>query len=129
MSKAHIGFRQFMKDKPTKFSYKLFILADSQTGYTFNFFVYQGKDESKVKQRGQKEEGLSVTSVMDLMKFDLLGKGYHLYVDNLYTSPLLFKKFLKNHTAACGTIRTSREGFPRTTNNNLPKKPERGDVR
>lgn len=31
------------------------------------------------KQRGQKEEGLSVTSVMDLMRFYLLGKGYHLY--------------------------------------------------
>ncbi len=126
-SKARIGFRQYMKDKPTKFGYKLFILADSKTGYTSNFFVYQGKD--KVKLRGQKDDGLSVTSVMDLMRFDLLGKGYHLYVDNFYTSPLLFNKLLKNHTAACGTIRTNREGFPRTTNNDLPKKPERGDMR
>uniref|UniRef100_A0A671VFS0 PiggyBac transposable element-derived protein domain-containing protein n=2 Tax=Sparus aurata TaxID=8175 RepID=A0A671VFS0_SPAAU len=128
-SKARIGFRQYMKDKPTKFGYKLFVLADSKTGYTSNFFVYQGKDKSKVKLRGQKDDGLSVTSVMDLMRFDLLGKGYHLYVDNFYSSPLLFNKLLKNHTAACGTIRTNREGFPRTTINDLPKKPERGDMR
>ncbi|XP_061079005.1 piggyBac transposable element-derived protein 4-like [Conger conger] len=130
-SKARIGFRQYMKDKPTKCGYKLFVLADSKTGYTCNFFVYQGKDESKVKQRGPKEDGLSlsVTSVMDLMRFDLLGKGYHLYVDNFYTSPVLFNKLAQNHIAACGTIRANREGFPRTTTNDFPKNPERGDMR
>ncbi|CAJ1074011.1 piggyBac transposable element-derived protein 4-like [Xyrichtys novacula] len=128
-SKARIGFRQYMRDKPTKFGYKLFVLADSKTGFTSNFFVYQGKGDTKVKQRGQTEDGLSVTSVMNLMKFDLLGKGYHLYVDNFYTSPRLFSKLLQNHTVACGTIRSNREGFPRTTVNDLPKKPERGDMR
>ena len=42
----------------------------------------------------------------------LLDKGYHLYIDNWYTSiPLL--KFLFNHsTLACGTIRSNRKGFP-----------------
>lgn len=125
-SKARIGFRQYMRDKPTKFGYKLFVLADSRSGFTSNFFVYQGKDVRKVKQ---KEDGLSVTAVMDLMKFDCLGKGYHLYVDNFYTSPRLFLKLSQNHTAACGTIRTNREGFPKTTINDLPKKPERGDMR
>uniref|UniRef100_A0A672ZK29 PiggyBac transposable element-derived protein domain-containing protein n=1 Tax=Sphaeramia orbicularis TaxID=375764 RepID=A0A672ZK29_9TELE len=128
-SKARRGFRQYMKDKPTKFGYKLFVLVDSQTGYTFNFFIYQGKDQTSVKQRGQKQDGLSITSVMDLMKFELLGKGYHLYVDNFYTSPLLFNKLADNHTAACGTIRVNQEGFPQTTINDLQKKPERGDMR
>lgn len=125
-SKARIGFRQYTKDKPTKFGYKLFVLADSKTGYTFSFFVYQGKDQTKVKQ---KEEGLSVTSIIDLMRFDLLGKGYHLYIDNFYTSPLLLNKLGQKHIGACGTIRINREGFLRTTTNDLPKKPERKDMK
>ncbi|XP_033744318.1 piggyBac transposable element-derived protein 5-like [Pecten maximus] len=34
------GIRQFIKDKPVKFGLKLWILADTQTGYTYNFYVY-----------------------------------------------------------------------------------------
>ncbi|CAJ1087232.1 piggyBac transposable element-derived protein 4-like [Xyrichtys novacula] len=36
------GFRQYMRDKPTKFGYKLFVLADSKTGFTSNFQGYSG---------------------------------------------------------------------------------------
>lgn len=123
-SKARIGFRQFMKNKPVKFGYKLFVLADSQTGYTWNFFIYQGKSVQNTER-----QGLSFTSVTDLMKFDLLGKGYHLYVDNFYTSPALFERLLNNGTVACGTIRQSRIGFPKTTQNDLPVDAARGDMR
>ncbi|XP_062284308.1 piggyBac transposable element-derived protein 4-like [Scomber scombrus] len=122
-SKARIGFRQFMRDKPTKFGYKLFVLAESSSGYTWNFFVYQGKTANV------QGEGLSFTSVMDLMNFTLLGKGYHLYVDNFYTSPALFQQLATNCTSACGTIRQTRIGFPKTQINELPKKAERGDMR
>uniref|UniRef100_A0A8C4IJE8 PiggyBac transposable element-derived protein domain-containing protein n=1 Tax=Dicentrarchus labrax TaxID=13489 RepID=A0A8C4IJE8_DICLA len=122
-SKARIGFRQYMRDKPTKFGYKLFVLAESCSGYTWNFFVYQGKTANV------QGEGLSFTSVMDLMNFALLGKGYHLYVDNFYTSPALFQQLATNCTAACGTIRQTHIGFPKTKLNELPKKAERGDMR
>ena len=33
------GIRQFMKDKPVKFGIKLWVLADTITGYTSNMFV------------------------------------------------------------------------------------------
>ncbi|XP_014829981.1 PREDICTED: piggyBac transposable element-derived protein 4-like isoform X1 [Poecilia mexicana] len=122
-SKAQITFKEFMKDKPTRFGYKLYALADSRTGYTWNFFIYQGKSAIV------REEDLSTKSVMDLLDFPLLGKGYHLYVDNFYTSPYLFQKLVSNHTAACGTIRQNRVGFPKTTENNLPKNALRGEMR
>ncbi len=35
--------RQFMKDKPVKFGIKLWVLADTITGYTSICFVYLGK--------------------------------------------------------------------------------------
>ena len=34
------GFRQFIKDKPTKWGIKLWVLADSSNVYTVNFNIY-----------------------------------------------------------------------------------------
>ena len=43
-----------MKDKPTKWGLKLWVLADSTNGYTVDFNVYIGKDASKdTSEHGQ----------------------------------------------------------------------------
>ncbi|KAM3871364.1 piggyBac transposable element-derived protein 4-like [Diretmus argenteus] len=123
-TKAKMGMTQYMKDKPTRWGIKLFVLADSDNGYTVNFNVYIGKSHKPTS-----EHGLSYYAVMDLIQPSYLGTGYHVYIDNFYTSPKLFRDLVFMKFGACDTYRDNRKGRPRGRENALTKKSERGSVR
>ncbi|KAJ0068594.1 hypothetical protein NL108_009710 [Boleophthalmus pectinirostris] len=122
-TKAHTGMTQYMKAKPTKWGFKLFVLADSENGYTVDFVIYTGKSPFLSGM------GLSYDSVMSLIKPAFLGGGYNLFVDNFYTSPKLFRDLNALNIGACGTYRDNRKGCPNTKINCLSKKDPRGTIR
>ncbi|KAK6323770.1 hypothetical protein J4Q44_G00061090 [Coregonus suidteri] len=54
---------------------------------------------------------------------------YHVYLDNYFSSPKLFKDLFDMKMGACGTMREGRQGFPRAEENALTKKSPRGSLR
>ena len=82
--KGRLAFKQYMKDKPTKWGIKVFVLADATNGYIKPFQVYTGKT---VESRN--DVGLCTKVVLDLLA-DYKHFGLHVYMDNYYSSPDLF---------------------------------------
>ena len=72
-SKHQSGMRQYIKNKPTKWGIKLWVLADSLNGYTCDFDVYIGRNAGQEVS----PNGLGYDVVMKLVA-PLRNQGYHL---------------------------------------------------
>ena len=112
--KGRLRFKQYIPKKISRFGKKMFSLCEV-SGYLWNSFVYLGKEAimSNEEQEYIKKLGKSGAVVPKLMA-DLYGKGYHLYVDNSYTSEKLFRHLEENGTAACGTAMSHRLTVPKS---------------
>ena len=125
-SRHRSGMRQYIKDKPTKWGIKLWVLADSSNGYTVDFNVYIGKAAGQ----NVSANGLGYDVVMKLIS-PCTRQGYHLFVDNFYTSVTLFKDLYTQGVLATGTIMETRRDFPVGLKNSKEwsKGRERGSMR
>jgi hypothetical protein len=123
-NKGRYSFRQYIRDKPTKWGMKLWVLADSISGYTYDFDIYLGKTGNVPTL------GITYGVVMKLVS-SLINQGYCLCFDNFYSSFPLLTDLLKQSILACGTIISSRKGFPHELKNlkQWEKTSKRGDIR
>ena len=80
-NKGRYAFRQYIKDKPTKWGMKFWVLADSLTGYTYDFDLYLGRGETI------SPNGLGYDVVLKLCG-TLFYQGYRLFMDNFI--PVLY---------------------------------------
>ena len=107
--KSRLGFKQYMKDKPTKWGIKVFTLCNSTNGYVYRLQVYTGKN----LENSDPSVGLCSQVVLDLMAgLEKQGHEHELYTVNYYTSPQLFQSLYDKGINACGTARTNRRYFP-----------------
>nr|BAF82022.1 piggyBac transposase Uribo2 [Xenopus tropicalis]BAF82023.1 piggyBac transposase Uribo2 [Xenopus tropicalis]BAF82024.1 piggyBac transposase Uribo2 [Xenopus tropicalis]BAF82025.1 piggyBac transposase Uribo2 [Xenopus tropicalis] len=122
--KGRLQFRQYIPSKRARYGIKFYKLCESSSGYTSYFLIYEGKD-SKLDPPGCPPD-LTVSGkiVWELIS-PLLGQGFHLYVDNFYSSIPLFTALYCLDTPACGTINRNRKGLPRAL---LDKKLNRGET-
>ncbi|XP_039298151.1 piggyBac transposable element-derived protein 4-like [Nilaparvata lugens] len=110
--KAHTQLKQYMPKKHHRWGIKLWMLCDSIEHYCYNFFVYRGakgNDKNIIRK-----QGLGHYVLMKLMGMgNLLNKGYHVFIDNLFSSLKLAKELYSKNTAMTGTIRVNRKGIPK----------------
>ena len=105
--KGRLGFKQYMKDKATKWGIKVFVLADAKSGYVYRMQIYTGKNNSVAS-----DVGLCSRVVLELVD-GLEHTGPSVFMDNYYTSPWLFLTLYDKGVNACGTARKSRKFYPK----------------
>ena len=122
---ARLSFRVYIPSKRERYGLKLFMLCKSSTGYLSWFITYAGagtnyEDCSDISLPEDKGRNLPTNFdeikspskvVLSLMK-PFLNKGYHLTLDNYYTSPELALLLDFNNTPCYGNLH-KKEGLPK----------------
>ncbi|XP_046985986.1 piggyBac transposable element-derived protein 4-like [Schistocerca americana] len=93
--KGHNIMRQYVKNNPVKWSFKMCWRSDSETGYLFEC----------------PEVGLGESVVLQLTK-SLSGLGCEIYIDNFFNSPALQYYLGLENIRSCGTVCTNRKNIP-----------------
>ena len=105
--KGRLAFRQYLPMKPVKWGVKVWVMAESKTGYVNHFQVYTGAIQGKA------EKDLAHRIVMDLAK-PYFGSNLTIYMDNFYTGVPLMVDLKNRGVQACGTVRANRKGLPKS---------------
>ena len=105
--KGRLSIKQYMKDKPTKWGIKVFVLADARNGYTVRLRIYGGKNSNLATN----DSGLCSRVVLELLN-GLENNCPKVYMDNYYISPELFLALYNKEVNACGTATQNRKFFP-----------------
>lgn len=114
--KGRLIFKQYIPSKRRRFGIKLFVIGDCATGMILDFIIYCGANTDyramdRINESLSKELGMSGKVDLSLLT-DYLDKGHTLYVDNWYTSPILFAYLHNKKTNACGTAKKNRKNMP-----------------
>ena len=103
--KGHNMMKQYIKNKPIKWVFKLWIRAGSSNGYVYEIDPYTGR-------KLLPEVCLGESVVLSLSK-SLIGSGCHLFIDNFFNSPKLMLILHGHGILATGTVRQNRKGLPK----------------
>ncbi|XP_041979520.1 piggyBac transposable element-derived protein 4-like [Aricia agestis] len=108
--KGRSNSNQCIRTKATIFGIKTFELCESTTGYLWSFIVHTFEQSATDLEHSPGE--LESTAVVKKLIDPLLNKGYRLFMDNWYNSPLLARFLKLNGTDFVGTLGSSRRDVP-----------------
>ena len=115
--KAGLKFKCYNPSKPNKLHIKIFEVSDARMGHVVGLDICTGKSSTecaKITKKLDPDCTQTTKIVVGLMqKCNLLGKGYHVYLDNYYCKPELFSELHYLETFACGTVRGGEKNLPK----------------
>ena len=108
-TKNRLAIKQYIKDKPTKWGIKSFMLCEADSGYIINAEIYTGAAEMPVPELGV----VGNTVVRLVAGAGIENKAHILVMDRFYNSVTLAKYALSElHTGVVGTLLQNRKFFP-----------------
>lgn len=120
--------KQFIKNKPIRFGYKIWCLCTSE-GYLINFDIYQGKSPTAIGdyQKMFGKASAPLVQMIDAIPANIKQLPYHFFFDNLFTGMNLLSFLREKGYGGTGTVRQNRltQSCPLALNKHLDKK-ERG---
>ena len=123
--KGRVKFKQYCKDKHTKWGLKVFTLADSKTGYIYNMLPYTGRETPDVFVSQFSHLNMTGQIVTHLMT-PLLDRGHHLFADRYYSGVNLVTDLYRRNTGFTGTMMPNRVKLPPPVRG---LKLEKGDIK
>ena len=106
--KGRSAIKVYKPAKPHKWGLNAWVLAESGTGYVYNWNLYTGKTAQQ-----HNGDGVSLTQkvVVDLCNA-VKDRGHTIFMDNYFSSPSLYHALSEMDLGACGTLRVNRAGVP-----------------
>jgi len=124
--KGRLLMKQYIPLKRARFGIKIFFVCESKSGYAWDFFIYTGQGEERRGGESNSQKLISHASVTKLVLCpEIIGKGYVVFMDQWFSSPMLFQELQHHGFGACGTVDLRRKETPKELQATTMKK---GDV-
>ncbi len=98
--------RHYNPNKPNKYGFKVYILAESVTVFVLQYQIALRKNEIQKKQANKDEKQTQIICFSLLSAYR--GKEHSLYLDSYYTSPSMFINLVNSGFNACGSVQLKR---------------------
>ena len=123
--KGRLSFKQYNKDKPTKWGCKLFACACSESRFCLAIDLYAGANSDPPSSLGVSGDAVLRTKSMA----GVLGSHRTIFADNWFSSPSLAGTLLMHKSYFVGTVSTKRKHYPAGSRTGLNVKLDKGDPR
>lgn len=111
--KGRVSCKMYNPNKPTKWGLRVYVLADSSTGYISAFQPYFGRETTESLARpGSPFTTRIVLHLIDKLLAKWSFSGFHLYTDRFYTGCSLALQLFQLGVHLTGTIQRNRQGLP-----------------